>query len=74
VGRESAKAGAQQHQGFSSNYQSIEELKNAVDRYFLERNLRYAQNPKRAGNTIWGRERVKPIFKDSNNCKDPRYG
>lgn len=58
----------------NSNYQSIEELKNAVDRYFLERNQRYAQSPKRAGNMIWGRERVKPIFKDSNNCKDPRYG
>jgi transposase len=57
----------------NSNYQSIEELKDAIDRYFLERNLRYEENPKRAGNVIWGSERVKPIFKESNNCKDTRY-
>jgi len=53
--------------------QSIEELKNAIDRYFKERNMRYMEHPKRAGNKIWGCERVLPIFRESNNCKDPRY-
>lgn len=57
----------------NSNYQSIEELKNAIDRYFKERNMRYMEHPKRAGNKIWGCERVLPIFRESNNCKDPRY-
>ena len=30
--------------------------------------------PKRAGNKIWGNELVVPVFKESNNCKDPKYG
>ena len=55
----------------NSNYQSVEELKGAIDLYFSERNLRFKQNPKRAGNKIWGSERVQPIFNESNNCKDP---
>ena len=57
----------------NSNYQSVEELKGAIDLYFSERNLRFKQNPKRAGNKIWGSERVQPIFNESNNCKDPNF-
>jgi transposase len=57
----------------NSNYQSVEECKNAIDRYFLERNLAFIENPKRAGKKIWGKEVVKPVFNDSNACKNPNY-
>ena len=57
----------------NSNYQSVDECKNAIDRYFIERNKAFIENPKRAGKKIWGEEVVKPIFKDSNTCKDPNY-
>ena len=35
--------------------------------------LRHRANPRRAGNKIWGKERVPPEFAAGNNCKDPRY-
>jgi transposase len=57
----------------NSDYASVEESMKAVDRYFLERNRYFQQNPKRAGKKIWGKEVTKPEFNESNNCKDPRY-
>ena len=57
----------------NSDYQSVEECKAAIDRYFEERNQAFLNNPKRAGKKIWGEEIVKPIFKESNNCKDPKW-
>lgn len=57
----------------NSNYQSVEECKTAIDRYFIERNEHFEMYPKRAGKKIWGRERVKASFSESNNCKDPMY-
>jgi hypothetical protein len=57
----------------NSDYLSVEKCKIAVDRYFLDRNNHFIQNPKIAGNKIWGKERVSPIFAESNNCKDPLY-
>lgn len=57
----------------NSDYKSVEECKSAIDRYFFDRNEHFKQHPKRAGNKIWGKERVKPIFSESNNCKDPLY-
>lgn len=57
----------------TSDYQSIDECKLAIDIYFLERNQAFLENPKRAGKKIWGAEIVKAIFKDSNNCKAPNY-
>src|ERR1017187_7780976 len=57
----------------NSNYQSVEEAMAAIDRHFLERNDYFAQNPKRAGNKIWGQELVVSEFSESNNCKDPKY-
>lgn len=57
----------------NSDYQSVEECKLAIDRYFVERNQVFLENPKRAGKTIWGEEVVCPMFKESNNCKDPKY-
>ena len=57
----------------NSNYQSVDECKDAIDKYFAERNKAFIANPKRAGKKIWGEEVVKPVFKDSNTCKDPNY-
>jgi len=57
----------------NSDYQSMDECKKAIDAYFLDRNEHYRTNPRRAGDKIWGRERVAPSFAQSNNCKDPRY-
>jgi transposase len=57
----------------NSNYDSVEECMIAVDRYFRERNQYFAENPKRAGNKIWGKETTKAEFSESNNCKDSRY-
>jgi transposase len=58
----------------NSNYKTAEEAKAAIDRYFDERNKHYKEHPRRAGNNIWGKERVPPEFSQSNNCKDPRLG
>ena len=57
----------------NSNYQSVAEAKAAIDRYFDERNRHFCEHPRRAGNKIWGKERVPPEFAAGNNCKDPRY-
>ncbi|MGJ4951483.1 IS630 family transposase [Bradyrhizobium sp. HKCCYLS20291] len=58
----------------NSDYESIEEAKRAIDRYFCERNVHFERNPGRAGGKLWGKERVSPEFSSSNNCKDPRFG
>lgn len=55
----------------NSNYQSLDECKAAINRHFLDRNRHFLENPKRAGNKIWGNEVVKPIFDEANNCKKP---
>ena len=57
----------------NSDYQSVEEATTAIDRYFQERNEYFRKNPKRAGQKIWGEERVACEFSESNNCKDPKY-
>jgi transposase len=57
----------------NSDYQSVEECKQAIDRYFAERNHYFKENPKRAGDKIWGKERVPTTFSESNNCKDPTF-
>jgi hypothetical protein len=57
----------------NSDYKSVSQCQTAIDRYFSERNEKFLKNPKRAGNKIWGKERVKPVFDESNNCKDPMY-
>ena len=53
----------------NSNYESAEAAKAAIDRYFRERNSYFKENPKRAGNKIWGDELVPSKFSASNNCK-----
>ena len=57
----------------NSNYQSVEECRSAIDRYFSERNAHFKSCPARAGNNIWGKERVRCEFSESSNCKDPLY-
>jgi transposase len=57
----------------NSDYQTVNECKSAINRYFSERNENFKIHPKRAGNKIWGKERVKAVFSESNNCKDPIY-
>ena len=57
----------------NSDYQSVEECREAIDLYFEERNRHFREHPRRAGNKIWGKERVPPVFSESHNCKDPKW-
>jgi len=57
----------------NSDYQSIEQAKAAIDRYFRERNQFFQDHPRRAGKRIWGEELVKSTFKEGHNCKYPRW-
>jgi hypothetical protein len=57
----------------NSNYASVDETREAIDRYFAERNNHFKKNPKRAGKKIWGCERVPAAFNERQNCKDPRW-
>ena len=57
----------------NSDYQSKEDAKAAIDRYFSERNEHFRTNPQRAGKRIWGNERQFATFSEANNCKDPTY-
>ena len=57
----------------NSDFPSTEGAQNAIDKYIAERNERFSRNPKRAGQKIWGDERVPSEFSVSHNCKDPKY-
>jgi transposase len=57
----------------NSDYQSVDECKTAIDTYISDRNIAFTMNPMRAGKKIWGEERVESVFKEGNNCKDPRW-
>jgi hypothetical protein len=57
----------------NSNYESVDHAKEAIDRYFMERNEYFREHPERAGNKIWGREIVAPAFKEGQNCKNPKW-
>jgi transposase len=57
----------------NSDYESTKVAMDAIDRHFMERNQYFLDNPKRAGNKIWGMERTSSEFIASNNCKDPAY-
>jgi transposase len=57
----------------NSDYQSLDEARRAIDRYFQDRNAYFRENPKRAGKKIWGGERVAGIFDESHNCKNARF-
>ena len=57
----------------NSDYASVEAAKVAIDRYFAERNDHFQKQPRRAGNKLWGKERIQPEFNEANNCKDPGW-
>jgi transposase len=57
----------------NSDYASVSECKRAIETYFIERNQFYKENPRRAGNKIWGGEIVEPYFSPTNNCKDRNW-
>jgi len=57
----------------NSDYESVDACRKAIDLHFGQRNVHFRENPKRAGNKIWGKEKSKPQFNEANNCKDPRY-
>ncbi|MBN1569640.1 MAG: IS630 family transposase [Acidobacteria bacterium] len=52
-----------------SDYQSVIELKTAVSSHFVERNVFFQENPKRAGKRIWDVD----FFQDSNNLRSGDY-
>jgi hypothetical protein len=51
----------------------VEECKTAINMYFADRNRAFLERPRRAGNKIWGKEQVEAVFREENNCKDPRW-
>jgi transposase len=57
----------------NSNYGSVDECMSAIDRHFQERNAFFTLHPKKAGKMIWGKELVKSVFDETQNCKDPKY-
>jgi len=57
----------------NSDYPSVKVAMEAIDRYFKQRNEHFSKHPKRAGQKIWGKERVPSEFAEGQNCKDPRY-
>jgi hypothetical protein len=57
----------------NSDYGSVEDAMAAIDRYFAERNQNFLENPKRAGQKIWGLERTPAVFAEGQSCKEPRF-
>lgn len=57
----------------NSDYPSAEVAREAIDRYFSDRNKHFSEYPEKAGKKIWGMERVPSIFAEGQNCKDPMY-
>jgi DDE superfamily endonuclease len=57
----------------NSDYSSVEQVKEAINRYFTERNEYFRVHPQRAGKRIWGNEQGTAAFSESSNHKDPRY-
>lgn len=57
----------------NSDYQSVDQAKAAIDRYFRERNQYFQDHPRRAGKKLWGEELVRTAFKEGQNCKYPRW-
>jgi hypothetical protein len=55
----------------NSDYSSLAHARQAIDRYFKERNEHFTEFPKRAGGKIWGLERVRSEFSEGHNCKAP---
>ena len=52
-----------------SDYQSEMEMKTAISQHFVERNIFFKENPKRAGKKIWEVD----FFQDRNNLRSGTY-
>jgi transposase len=57
----------------NSDFPSLKAAQDAIDKYFAERNDHFSRHPQRAGQKIWGDERVPSEFSVTHNCKDPKY-
>lgn len=57
----------------NSDYATVADAQTAITRYLDDRNRSFAAAPRRAGRSIWGRERTPAVFRVTNNCKDTRY-
>jgi len=57
----------------NSDYPTVQDAKDAINRYFEERNQRFTRSPRRAGRAIWGKEPAPAAFLEANNCKDSRF-
>jgi len=57
----------------NSDYQSVEEAKQAIDRYFADRNTFFLDCPRKAGKKIWGSEANNSEFNEAKNFKNPAY-
>lgn len=57
----------------NSDYSSVEAAMDAIDRYIKDRNEYFSTHHQRAGQKIWGKERVPSLFEEGQNCKDPLY-
>jgi transposase len=66
---ESVFAGLAKTVMHNSDYENIDAGKKAIDLYFEARNKHYLENPKHAGNKIWGKELVAPKFSETQQCK-----
>jgi transposase len=57
----------------NSDFAGEKEAKEMIDAYIDQRNSHFLRNPRKAGDKIWGRERLPPVFSDTGNFKDPRF-
>jgi transposase len=57
----------------NSNFDGVTEAKKILDGYIEQRNSYFLLHPRRAGNKIWGCEKLASAFNESQNFKDPRY-
>jgi transposase len=55
----------------NSDYQSMEECRYAIGLHFETRNRYFQDNPKRAGQKIWGNEIVVPQFSETHHARKP---
>ncbi len=52
-----------------SDYKTVDEMKTAISRHFMERNAYFAENPKRVGKKIWEVD----FFQDTSDIRSGNY-
>ena len=58
----------------NSDYPSVEVAKDAIDRYFTERNERFSKHPKRAGQNIWEKSAYQASSQKARTAKTRSIG